>query len=142
MDDFEIWELNGGGGSSSDDADFTQSDVPSLEGNGSLPVVSDVTTQNSAGGYNMMGSGGSAGSILGSINDAIKSAPAVARDIGTIVGNTRNVVKQSQANYNAAQSAAASNNQLATWWLYASTTDKLLVGLTVLTIVVMVVKKG
>lgn len=67
------------------------------------------------------------------------SLPNIAQlgtDVGTAVGTIQRQAAQAKANYNAAQGAAASGNSLSTWWLYASTTDKLMVGLAIVGIIV------
>lgn len=139
MDDIDAFLLNGDEGSGGSEAYFNM-DSSSLGGNGSLPLVSDITTQMPAGSLNQTGSGGSPGGVLGSILSEIQALPKQAASAGTLVGTIKSDLNQAKVNYAAGQTAASTNNSLATWWLYASTTDKLIVGLTAATVLIMLMK--
>lgn len=98
--------------------------------NNSPPLQTDLTYQSASSTLQK----------LGSIDYS-----KLATSVGTAVGTIEKEIKQIGPNYNAAQQAASSTNPLsglATWWQYASTTDKLMVGLAVLGIVVALNHKG
>lgn len=70
-----------------------------------------------------------AGNILGAIGSTIQNLPNIGRSLGTMVGTAENNANAAVANYNSAHAAAASGNKLSTWWQYASMTDKVMIGL-------------
>lgn len=108
------------------DVNFSPQDATILQGNGnSLPVQTDTDYQGVS----------SVLQKLGSI-DYVKTA----RDLGTAVGTVRNTAAQIGPAFSNAQAQAASGNSLGTWWQYASTTDKLVVGLAAATLVFMLAK--
>lgn len=118
----EAWEYDD---DYADGVPFSSTDAVSLEGDGnSPPVVSDVTPQRDS----------SILQLLGSIGQQ-------ARDLGTALGTAKHDISNAKANYNAAYNNAAAGNSLGTWWMYASTTDKLMVGLGVAGILVVLLKK-
>lgn len=86
----------------------------------SLPTVSDTPEAASSSGWDDLKN------ILGSIG-------TTARDVGTAVGTAQANLKNAGAQYKAGQQAASNPNtgKLQTWWLYSSSTDKLMVGLAV-----------
>ncbi len=97
--------------------DFTE-----LQGDGnSAPVVSDVTPQTTPTLQQLLGSGG---------------IVQTARDLGTAVGTIQQQINAAGPAYTQARTNAATGNKLGTWWQYASTTDKLMVGLAVIGIIV------
>lgn len=99
------------------------SDIANLEGapgsGASFPVQTDTTSQ-----------------FTPTLTQMLGSAPTVARDVGTAIGNTQRQLGSLGGIFSSARSNAASGNGLATWWAYASTTDKLMVGLAVVGILV------
>lgn len=104
-----------------------ESDAATLLGDGNdLPVQTDVQPPVSDS-WNLK-------DLLGSIG-------TTAKNLGTAVGTIRKDVKDAKGNYTKAQAAAYSGNSLGTWWQYASTTDKLMVGLGVAGILVVLLKK-
>ena len=104
--------------------EIQNSDLPVLQGDGNSPGVqtdTDPIPQRSV--VQLLGSVGS-----------------IARDAGTAAGQIRRDLSGARGNFNRAYNATASGNPLATWWQYASTTDKLVVGLAAVTLVIMVVE--
>lgn len=96
------------------------SDLTALQGDGNSPgVVSDTSGQTSSSPLQLLGSVGS-----------------TARDLGTAVGTLQRDLKNAGKNFSNARNAAANGNSLSTWWQYASTTDKMMVGLAALAILV------
>lgn len=100
-----------------------QADIGNLEGaagsGATFPVQTDTTAQS-----------------IPSVTQILGSAPTVARDVGTAIGDTQRQLGSLGKIFSGARSNAASGNGLGTWWAYASTTDKLMVGLAVVGIVV------
>lgn len=95
-------------------------DVKILQGDGnSMPVQTDSSGQVASTPLQILGSIGS-----------------TARDLGTAVGTIKRDFKTAGAQYRNAENAASTGNSLSTWWQYASTTDKLMVGLAVVAIIV------
>lgn len=147
MDDIDLFMAQGGGSGSADASfvytpnpvPFVNSDVNSLLGNGSLPVVSTVTQQNSSAGLNMTGSGAASGNMLTSITSILN--PQTATALGVAVGNAEKTLAQIKTGFTSGVAAGSNTNPLATWWLYASTTDKLIVGLAAVTLVVMLMQE-
>jgi hypothetical protein len=104
-----------------------------VEGDGTynqVPTITDSPQSNSDGPYTGWQN------LLGSIGTTIQNAPKIGTALGTAVGNAEHNINQGVANYNHAQSAAASGNNLSTWFQNASTTDKLMIGLAVIGIIV------
>ena len=103
-------------------ADFVEDPAPldmeSLIVADPLPVQSDATAAKATPLQ-----------LLGSIG-------TTARDLGTAVGKIQRDMRTASENYRQARDAAASGNSLSLWWQYASTTDKLMVGLAVVGIIV------
>lgn len=88
-------------------------DAAELGGDGNnLPVQTDTTLQTQASPLQILGSIGT-----------------TARDLGTVVGTIKRDIQGASANYKAGYDAASSGNSLQQWWLYASMTDKLMVGI-------------
>ena len=96
--------------------------APLLGDGNTLPVVSNVTLQDT----------GSVLEKLGSV-DYVKAA----KDVGTAVGTFQRRVDEAKHGYANSLHAAQTGNSLGSWWQYASTTDKLVVGLAVVTIIIM-----
>lgn len=131
MDDIDLFMAQGGGSGSSDasfaaDTNFTNLDDGALI-SGAYPLVSDQTHSGNADTLNKLGS---------AISD-----PNLARNLGSAVGSIEKQIQGFSGQFNAAKNATATGNSLSTWWMYASTTDKLMVGLAVLGIVVVLVKE-
>lgn len=127
LDNFE--DVNDGGG----DGGFSSDGL--VEGDGTwdvLPTISDSPSSSRDSGS----LSSSVSNILGSIGTTLQQLPATARSLGTAVGTAKHDLHQAQANYTAAEHAASTGNGLSTWWQYASTTDKLMVGLAVVGIFV------
>lgn len=101
-----------------------QQDATSVVDN-AVPVVSDTPEVGNA----------SVLQKLGSID-----ITSTARNAGAIVGSIAQQIKTAGATFNASRSAASSGNSIALWWQYASMTDKLVVGLAALGIIVVLVK--
>ena len=117
--------------------DFSLSDVQAsdvlVEGDGSpntLPVYSDTPQSSMDSPY----SGYS--NIMGTVGDTIQNLPAIARSAGTAIGTAQYKIQQAQRQFSGARNAAANNNGIATWWAYASTTDKMMIGLAVIGIII------
>lgn len=109
------------------------SDTASLLGNGNAPpLVSDPPQSSASGGIAQP----TTSNLLGSIGSILGNAPKIGTALGTAVGTAEHNVQQGITNFNGASSTAASGNSLGTWWTYASTTDKLMVGLAVVGIFV------
>ena len=114
------FEMDGGGDIADVAIQESLPDIKILSGDGnSPPVQSDDSGQIAS----------TALQKLGSIGDT-------ARDLGTAIGTFRRNISGAGAQYRAAQDAAYNGNSLSTWWQYASTTDKLMVGLAVVAILV------
>lgn len=79
--------------------------------------------------------------LLGSVGSVVTNLPKIGTSLGTVVGTAKHDVNQGIANYNNAQSAASKGNNLSTWWQFASTTDKIMIGLAVIAIVIAVREK-
>ena len=98
-------------------------DVGTLEGAAGsrsvIPVQTDTTPSSSASLVQLLG-----------------SAPTIARDVGAAVGTAQRDLAGIGPAFNQARNSTSSGNSLATWWQYASTTDKLMVGLAIVGIVV------
>ncbi len=73
---------------------------------------------------------------VGSTVQLLGSASTVARDLGTAAGQISAQVKGAPAAFQKGYNATATNNKLSTWWQYASTTDKMMIGLAVVAILV------
>lgn len=100
-------------------------DAAELGGDGnSLPVQSDTTYQANPNPLQILGSIGT-----------------TARDLGTAIGSIKHDISTAGAQYKAGYNATSQGNSLQTWWLYASMTDKLMVGLGVAAIVAMFLVK-
>jgi hypothetical protein len=128
----DIDEIDGYSDDYSSDDSFN-SDIL-VEGDGSPNVYPTVSTSPSVpddGGYS-----GTLQNILGSVGDVINNLPQTAKNLGTAVGSVKHTIDVSKTNYKHAETAAASGNNLGTWWQYASTTDKLMIGLAVVGIFV------
>lgn len=131
MDSFDMFGMDVFGDSSDPVPDYTSvADYASqaasannaLFGDGnSPPVVSDNTNQ-------------AAPSILQLLGGAANTA----RDVGTAVGTIQRQIQGVGPAYQAGYNASSTGNSLSTWWQYASTTDKLMVGLAVVGIIVAV----
>ncbi len=52
-----------------------------------------------------------------------------ARELGTAVGTVQRQIQGSGAEFTAARRQAVSGDKMGQWWAYASTTDKVLIGL-------------
>ncbi len=61
-----------------------------------------------------------------------------ARDLGTAIGTIKRQIGTADDEFKTARDNAASGNKLGTWWQYASTTDKIMVGLAALGVAVAV----
>ena len=130
MDNFDILAIQGiNPDSGADAADFSALDATTLQGDGnSPPIQSDVDWQSPTSNLQKLGS-----------TDWV----AASRDAGVVVGNFQKTVTQARDAFNNARGAAASTAPLSglqTWWQYASTTDKLVVGLAAATLIYMIVK--
>lgn len=79
-----------------------------------------------------MQSSGAADSPFSGITRLLGSIGTAARDIGTAVGTVQRSVSGAPADYDRARLAAKNDNKLSQWWQYASTTDKITVGIGVL----------
>ena len=77
-------------------------------------------------------SGYSVRDVLGVITGAAKAA----KDVGTAVGTIQREAKQIPINYSTARNAAASGNVLQTWWIQSSQTDKLMVAIGIVGLVI------
>jgi hypothetical protein len=106
-----------------------QSDVMIVGDANSPPVISDTPEANGTGGQPF------------NLKDFLGSLGTTARDVGTAVGTVQRAIKQAPAQYKAGQQAAVQNKPIMQWWQYATTQDKLMVGLAVLGIVVVLVKR-
>lgn len=95
-----------------------------------VPLTSDKPQSSAGSPYSGIGN------FLGSIGTTVQNLPAIAQSAGTLVGTAQHNIAQAGTNYTNAQQAAASGNQLSTWWQYASTTDKLMIGLAVVGILI------
>lgn len=107
-----------------------------VEGDGTLdfvPTITDSPQVASNGGYGATGT-----NLLGDAASLIQNAPNIGKQLGTAVGTAQNNINKGITNFQTAQSAAASGNNLSTWWQYASTTDKLMIGLAIVGILVAV----
>lgn len=114
------FELDGGGDIGDVAIRESISDIKIMQGDGnSLPVQSDTGAEVASTPLQLLGSIGK-----------------TARDVGTAVGTLQRDLKGASGQYEQARSSAASGNSLGTWWQYASTTDKLMVGLAVVAIFV------
>jgi len=74
----------------------------------------------------------SVGSVFSGIHNLLGGIATIARDTGTIVGETRRIRDTAATQYQSANNAAYTGNKGATWWQYASTTDKVMIGIGVL----------
>lgn len=90
-----------------------------------LPVVSDKPAQGA----------------FSSFRDLMGSVGTIARDVGTTVGTVRRDLKNAEdqirgaaPEYRTAQRNAYTGNRVGQWWQYATMTDKVIVGLAVLTL--------
>lgn len=121
FDEFDDRDLVGGFDQPVLDLGYaTDRDLTVLQGDGnSPPLQSDNSPQSSSSVLQLLGSIGT-----------------TARDVGTAVGTVQKQFKDASVNYNQARTNAAGGNKLGTWWMYASTTDKLMVGLAVVGIIV------
>jgi hypothetical protein len=118
----EVWEYGDG---TAETTDYGVADLPVLQGDGnSPPLVSDTTMQRDSSLLQILGSIGS-----------------TARDLGTAVGTVKRDFEGAKDAYGQAYRNASTGNSLGTWWQYASTTDKLMVGLAVAGILVVLLKK-
>lgn len=70
------------------------------------------------------------------IKDVIGNLSSIARDVGSAVGTAQRQIKQAPIVYNQARTNAASGNAIGQWWQYSSQTDKIMVGLAVVGIIV------
>lgn len=68
------------------------------------------------------------------------SIGTTAIQLGTAVGSTQRQIDMAKNNYNAARVNARSGNSLGTFWLYASPTEKAMIALAAVAIVVTLVK--
>ena len=94
--------------------------MPQLTGdNNSLPVVSTSTVSGAANVAQLLGSAGT-----------------TATQLGTAIGNAQKQLASVVPNFKAGLAAGSSTNPLSAWLANASTTDKLLVGLSIVAIVV------
>ena len=99
-------------------------DLTTLQGDGnSLPVQIDTDVPRQTSVTQLLGSSGT-----------------LARDVGTAFGTLRRQVSTAGSDFRSASGNASRGNSLGTWWQYASTTDKLVVGLAAVTVVLMMVK--
>lgn len=113
MDDFDIFAMDGYDDGSGVDTIGVPDDFGILQGDGnSPPVQTDNTPQRSS-----------------SILDILGSIGSTARDLGTAVGKIEHDVKAAGPAYQEARNNAKTGNSLGTWWQYASTTDKMMVGI-------------
>ena len=100
-------------------------DQTNLQGdNNNLPIVS---TNTNAAQPNLL--------------QTLGSSSTTARDLGTAVGTAQRQLSMIGPSFRAGQANAASGNSLGTWWQYASTTDKLIVGLGIAALVVAIYHK-
>ncbi len=114
------WDTQDEGGTS-----IVASDAVELGGDGnSPPIQTDTTYQTSPSVLQLLGSIGT-----------------TARDVGTAAGTIKRDFEQAGTNYKTAYNAAAQGNSLQQWWLYASTTDKIMVGLGIAGIVALFLVK-
>lgn len=83
------------------------------------------------------------GSVKSGINDfrqVVGSVSGIARDIGTAVGEIRRAVTDTPKEYTRAVKNAERGNSLGQFWQYATPTDKMMISLAGLAVVVVLVK--
>lgn len=95
-----------------------------VTGTNTLPTVSEPMQSTDNSDY-----GKTIGQVLG-------SAVSTARDVGTIVGTVRRTGSDAQKTYTTAQANAASGNKVGQFWQYATPTEKAMIVLAVVAIVV------
>jgi hypothetical protein len=95
------------------------------------PTISDNPQTPTDGAYS-----GTTQNLLGSVGTVIANLPKTATAIGTAVGTAQHNIAQAGTNYTAAETAAANGNNVGTWWQYASNTDKAMIILAVVGIIV------
>ena len=98
------------------------SDVLVLGDSNTPPVYSD-TPQTSIG------------SVFGGLHNILGAIGTTARDVGSAVGSVRRSVREAKGQYSTAEKNAESSNKVGQWWQYSSTTDKLMIGIGVLGLV-------
>src|SRR5262245_54619052 len=83
----------------------------------------------------------SVSSVLSSVKGILGSIGTTARDIGTAVGTARRDISLAGQQYRTAQQQAYSGNSLGQWWNYSTTQDKLVIGLAVVGILVVLLRR-
>lgn len=91
-------------------------DADELLGNGSSPPIQSDTDFSNA-----------APTILQKLGSF--DLTGVARDLGAAVGNVERQLSTVDDEFKMARTNVATGNSLGTWWQYATTTDKIMVGL-------------
>ena len=66
-------------------------------------------------------------SAYGGFLNKLGSIGTIATQAGTVIGTAQRQISQAQGNYNAAKANASSGNSIGTFWLYASSTDKIMI---------------
>lgn len=105
-------------------ANPTSANDTTMVGDGNSPPVVSTTTNSGLATTSM---------LLG-------NAGSIASSLGMAVGNIQKQLASVVPNFKAGQSAAANGNPISIWLANASTTDKLLVGISLATIVWMIME--
>lgn len=105
-------------------------DVMQGAGFNDLPTLSMPPQTASQGGWD----------TFHNIMGAVGSVTQTARDLGTAVGTIERDIRGAGTAYQTARQDAKSGNQLAQWWTYAPTTDKVMVGLAAAGLVLVVIQ--
>lgn len=94
--------------------------IASNSGNDDVTGIVGVPTQST----DMQNSNDSA---YGGFLNKLGSIGTIATQAGTAIGTAQRQISQAQGNYNAAKANASSGNSIGTFWLYASSTDKIMI---------------
>lgn len=137
MDDYVFSDFGGDDYYSADaDAYGVSSDAVLTGDANTPPVISTAPATASAGVFNTVQS------LLG----AIGTVGQTAQNLGTAVGTAQKQISTAgkqlsgaTTQYTQARTAAATGNKFEQWWLYSSTSDKLMVGLAAVGVVVAII---
>ena len=108
-------------------------DTTSLLGDGNAPPLVSDPPQSATSGT---AGAGTTQNLLGSVGSLISNAPKIGTSLGTALGTAENNIKTGISNFTGSSTAAASGNSLSVWWANAATTDKVMIGLAVVGIIV------